>query len=38
MKLIKTCLKPLKRDQRKRFTQKNRKCLKVMLEKEDGVL
>ena len=37
MKLIKTYLKPLKGDQRKNFTQKNCKSLKVM-RKKHGVL
>ena len=33
IKLIKTYLKPLKKDQRKSFTQKNCKSLKFMREK-----
>ena len=33
IKLIKTYLKPLKGDQRKNFTQKNYKSLKVMQKK-----
>ena len=37
MKLIKTYLKPLKGDQRKKFTQKNYKNLKVM-QKKHGAL
>ena len=37
IKLIKTYLKPLKGDQRKNFTQKNCKSLKVM-RKKHGVL
>ena len=37
IKLIKTYLKPLKRDQRKSFTQKIYRSLKVMREKY-GVL
>ena len=37
IKLIKTFLKPLKRDQRKNFTQKNCGSLKVTREKH-GVL
>ena len=38
IKLIKTYLKPLKRDQRKNFTQKNFKCLKVMPKKTWSVM
>ena len=37
IKLTKTYMKPYKKDQRKSFTQKKYKSLKVMLEKR-GVL